>query len=175
MASFMTGLNMAYERKDARGFARKRLVALAMVACILFAFVLVSVLLIFGPVIEKHVRSAVGMGSTLQWIWWAGQWPILLFGVLAAFATLLYLGPDVEIRRWRLITPGAVTAAVLWILASGAFAYYTSNFSSYNKTWGSLAAVIVMLVWLWIAALALLLGGEINAEAERRVEASGAG
>jgi membrane protein len=89
---------------------------------------------------------------------------------MAAFSTVLHLGPDVDHPRWRFITPGSVLATVLWLAASGAFAGYTSMFGSYNKTWGSLAAVIVMLTWLWLAAIALLLGAELNAEAERSRE-----
>jgi len=88
-------------------------------------------------------------------------------GLLVAFATLLYLGPDVDHRKWRFLTPGSLVAALLWIAASGLFAVYTSMFGSYNKTWGTLSAVIVTLTWLWLTAMALLFGAEINAEAER--------
>ncbi len=80
---------------------------------------------------------------------------------------MLYLGPDVDHRKWQFLTPGSFVAAVLWIAASALFAVYTATFASYNKTWGSLAAVIVMLTWLWITGMALLLGAEINAETER--------
>ena len=90
--------------------------------------------------------------------------------LLAAFATLLWLGPDVDHPRWRFITPGAVVAAVVWLAVSGLFAVYTARFGSYNKTWGSLSAVIIMLTWLWLTGLALLFGAEINAEAERSRE-----
>src|SRR5204862_6988729 len=100
-------------------------------------------------------------------LWWILQWPIALGGLLVAFAPLLYLGPDVEQPEWRFLTPGSLVAALLWIAASGLFAVYTATFASYNKTWGALSAVIVMLTWLWITGLALLLGAEINAEAER--------
>ncbi|MGH3030863.1 MAG: YhjD/YihY/BrkB family envelope integrity protein, partial [Gaiellaceae bacterium] len=82
----------------------------------------------------------------------------------------LYLGPNVAHPRWRFLTPGAVFAVVVWLVASGLFAVYVSMFSSHNKAWGSLAAVIVMLTWLWLSALALLLGAEINSEAERSRE-----
>ena len=92
---------------------------------------------------------------------------ILLVGLLAAFATLLYLGPDVDRPRWEFLTPGSLVAAFLWIVTSGLFAVYTSMFGSYNKTWGSLSAVIVMLTWLWLTGMALLLGAEINSEVER--------
>jgi membrane protein len=170
MTSYITGVNIAYDRADRRGFLKKRLVALVMVACVGAAFLLVAVFLIFGPPIEKHLGSALGIENVLKYVWWAAQWPILVVGLLAAFATLLYLGPDVEHPRWRFITPGSVIAVIVWLAASGAFAFYTANLSHYNKAWGSLAAVIAMLTWLWLTALALLFGAEVNAEAERSRE-----
>jgi membrane protein len=171
MTSYMTAVNLAYGRKDQRSFPRKRLVALAMVVVIGIAFLLVAVLLIFGPPLERLVAShAGGLGGAVGWIWWIAEWPILIFGLLTAFATLLYMGPDAAHPRWHFLTPGSVFAAVVWLAASGAFAVYTSMFGSYNKAWGSLAAVIIMLTWLWLAAIALLLGAELNAEAERSRE-----
>jgi len=170
MTSFMTALNVAYDRKDRRSFLKKRLTALLMVACIGFAFLLVAVFLIFGPQIEKHLGNALGIQSFLTYVWWAAQWPILIGGLLAAFATLHYLGPDVDHPRWRFLTLGSAIAVFIWLAASGAFAFYTAKFGSYNKTWGSLSAVIIMLTWLWLSALALLFGAEVNAEAERSRE-----
>jgi membrane protein len=170
MTSYMTAVNLAYDRKDRRNFLKKRLTALVMTAIIGAAFVLVAVLLIFGPTIEKYVGNALGIEGVLKWIWWSAQWPILVAGLLAAFAALLYLGPDVDHPRWRFLTVGSALAVVIWLGVSLAFAVYTANFSSYNKTWGSLSAVIVMLTWLWLTALALLFGAEVNAEAERSRE-----
>jgi membrane protein len=171
MTTYMTALNLAYERKDGRSFVKKRLVAVELVAVIGFAFLLVAILLIFGPSLEQLVAAHAGpLSGAIGWIWWIATWPILVVGLLAAFATLLYLGPDVVHPRWRFITPGSVFATVVWLAVSGAFAFYTSSFGSYNKTWGSLAAVIIMLTWLWLAGIALLLGAEINAEAERSRE-----
>jgi membrane protein len=168
MTTFMTAINLAQERRDTRSFVRKRLVATGMVAVIGSAFVLVAVLLMFGPPVERLVSSHAGSAAgAVGWIWWIGQWPILLGGLLVAFATLLYLGPDDRSRSWRLVTPGALVAALLWLAASGGFAFYSATFGSYNKTWGSLSAVIVMLTWLWLGSLALLLGAEIDAEIER--------
>lgn len=168
MNSYMTALNYAYDRKDKRSFVTKRVVALKMAVVMGVAFVLVAVLLIFGPVIEHAIASHVGPAGTGVGIaWWVAQWPVLLAGLLAAFATLLYLGPDIDQRRWQFLTPGSLVAALLWIAASGLFALYTATFASYNRTWGALSAVIVMLTWLWITGMALLLGAEIDAEAER--------
>jgi membrane protein len=168
MNSYMTAINLAYNRKDRRNFVKKRWVALKMAAIMVFAFVLVAVLLMFGPVISSAIASHAGVaGHAIKIAWWAAQWPILFVGLLAAFATLLYLGPDVDMPKWEFLTPGSVIAVLLWLAASAGFAVYTATFASYNKTWGSLAAVIVMLTWLWITGMALLLGAEINAEAER--------
>jgi membrane protein len=170
MTNYMTALNLAYDRKDRRNFVKKRLTALVMTAIIGLAFVLVAVLLIFGPTIEKYVGNTLGIEGVLKWIWWSAQWPILIGGLLAAFAALLYLGPDVDHPRWKFLTVGSALAVFVWLGVSLAFAFYTANFSSYNKTWGSLSAVIVMLMWLWLTALALLFGAEVNSEAERSRE-----
>jgi membrane protein len=168
MTSYMAGLNIAYGREETRSFVRKRVLALAMAACIGAAFLLVAVLLIFGPTIQHYLGEALGIPGALGYIWWGAQWPILLVGLLAAFATLLYLGPNVEHRRWSFLTVGTAAAVGVWLAISGLFALYTSHFGSYNKAWGSLAAVIVMLTWLWLSSLALLFGAELNAEADRR-------
>jgi membrane protein len=168
MSAYMLAENIAYERKDRRSFFRKRVVALEMAAVMAVAFALVAVLLIFGPVVEKAIASRIGAaGGVIDVLWWVVQWPILLAGLLVAFATLLYLGPDVEHRKWQFLTPGSLVAAVVWIATSGLFAVYTSMFGSYNKTWGTLSAVIVTLTWLWLTGIALLFGAEINAEVER--------
>ncbi len=167
MQTVMWALNGAYEREETRGFFKRRLVAVTLIACVVTSFALVFVLLVLGPHMSAWVGSAVGHTSLVEWVWWTAQWPILLAGLLTMFALVLYLGPNVAPARWQFITPGAVFAVVVWLAGSGLFAVYTSNFASYNKAWGSLAAVIVMLTWLWLSALALLVGGEINAELQR--------
>jgi membrane protein len=170
MTSFMRAVNRAYDREEGRGFVRQRLVAVQMVIAMGVAFLLVFGLLVLGPVMSGWIGNALDIEGVMGWLWWVVQWPILLVGLLAVFATVLYLGPNVDHPRWRFITPGALFAVVVWLVASGLFAVYTSMFDSYNKTWGSLAAVIVMLTWLWVTGIALLLGAEINSEAERSRE-----
>jgi membrane protein len=169
MTSYMTALDLAYERKDSRSFVRKRFVALELVAVTGVAFLLVAVLVIFGPPLERLVASHAGGASrAVGWIWWIAEWPILIGGLVIAFSAVLDFGPDHRhVRLRRLVTPGSLLAAAIWLTASGGFAFYTSRFGSYDKTWGSLAAVIIMLTWLWLAAVALLLGAELNAAAER--------
>jgi membrane protein len=170
MTTYMTALNLAYDRKDGRTFLRKRLVALAMVAAVGAAVLLVGLFLIFGPYVQRFVGDLLGIEGALSWIWWSVQWPLLFLGLLAAFAVLHYFGPDVEHPRWQLITPGSVVAVLAWLLSSGLFAVYTAFFGNYNKAWGSFSAVIVTLTWLWLTAIALLFGGEVNAEVERSRE-----
>src|SRR5438045_3972126 len=155
------------------------LIASALAYSVFFAIpavLLVAFPLMPGPQTEKRLGSALGHSSLVAYLWWIAQWPILIFGLLAAFAAILYLGPNVasEKRHWKLITPGAVVAVVAWLAVSGLFAVYTAKFGSYNKTWGSLSAVIVMLTWLWLSSLALLFGAELNAEIEENQERRGA-
>ena len=106
--------------------------------CLVGAAALVSGLLVLGPYLQRWVGDAVGQPTLTAWAWWTLQWPILVTGLLFAFAVLLYVGPDIEQRSWKLITPGAVTAMILWLAASGGFALYAARFGSYNKTWGTL-------------------------------------
>jgi membrane protein len=148
MTAFMRALNRAYEREETRGFVKQRFLAVVMVVCMLVAFTLVFGLLVLGPHISDWIGNAAGQKGLVSALWWVLQWPILIGGLLAAFATLLYLGPNVDYPRWRFLTPGALFAVTIWLVTSGLFALYTSFFASYNKTWGSLAAVIVMLTWL---------------------------
>ena len=170
MQTLMWALNTAYDRDESRGFVKRRLIALVMVMLMLLAFGLAFGLLVLGPALSGWVGTAVGLESLVDWLWWTAQWPILIAGLLFAFATILYLGPDVDHPRWRFLTIGTVISVFVWLAASGAFAVYVASFSSYNKAWGSLAAVIIMLTWLWLSGLALLFGAEINAEAERSRE-----
>lgn len=165
--TLMEGLTTAYDRDDERGFVRKRLHALAIVACLVLAALLVLGLLVLGPHLQRWVGGALGAESLTAWVWWTAQWPLLVGGLLFAFAVLLFLGPDLDEARWRLVSPGAVTALVAWLVASAGFALYTANFGSYEKSWGTLSAVVIMLVWLWLTSAALLFGAEVNAEAER--------
>jgi membrane protein len=170
MDTLMWALNSAYDQEETRGFVKRRLTALAMIVLMLLAFVLAFGLLVLGPVLSDAIGSAVGMEAFVKWLWWTAQWPILLLGLLFAFATIHYLGPNVDHPRWRFLTFGTTISVVVWLLASGLFSVYVSQLGSFDKTWGSLAAVIIMLTWLWLSGLALLFGAEVNVEAERSRE-----
>jgi membrane protein len=170
MQNVMWALNAAYGRDETRGFVRRRIVAGAMAVFVLIASALVLGLLVLGPHLSRWIGKAVGDSAAVEVVWWASQWPILIGGLLLANAVVYYLGPNVEHPKWRFVTFGSLFAVAVWLLASGGFAFFVSKFGSYNKAWGSLSAVVVMLTWLWISSVALLFGAEINAETERTRE-----
>jgi membrane protein len=170
MQNLMWALNIAYDREETRGFVKRRLTAFVMVFFALLGFALAFGVLVLGPHLSTWIGNAVGAKTVVKVVWWAAEWPLLLGGLLVSFAGILYLGPNVKHPRWRFLSFGSVLAVVIWLAASGAFAFYVSRFGSYNKAWGTLSAVVVMLTWLWLSALALLLGAEVNAEAERSRE-----
>ena len=170
MQNLMWALDIAYDREETRGFVRRRLTAFGMVFFALLGFGLAFGVLVLGPHLSTWIGSAVGAKTVVQIVWWVAEWPLLVGGLLVSFAGILYLGPNAEHPRWRFLSFGAVLAVVIWLLASGAFAFYVSRFGSYNKAWGTLSAVVVMLTWLWLSGVALLLGAEVNAEAERSRE-----
>ena len=172
MQNLMWALNLAYNREESRGFLRRRIVAVAMTTFAFLGFVLMVGVLILGPHLSRWFGEALGAESAVRWAWLVGQWPLLVAGLVVVFAGLLYLGPNVEHPRWSFLTFGTALAVVVWLLVSAAFAVYTSQFGSYNKAWGSLSAVVVMLTWLWLSSLALLFGAEVNAVSERNRELS---
>jgi membrane protein len=170
MSTVITALNVAYDRDDRRGFVRARMTALGLGVAVGAAVLLAGTLLVMGPHLEAWLGGALGQPTAVAFAWWVGPGPILVVAFLVAFALVLYLGPDVDHPRWQIVTPGSVVAVVVWLLVSGAFSLYTAWFGSYDKTWGTLGAVIVTMTWLWLGGLALLFGGELNAETERSRE-----
>src|SRR5436190_10997513 len=170
MQNVMWATNIAYDREERRGFVRRRITAAAMVAFALVAFGLLFGVLVLGPHLSNWIGSAVGQKTIVSVAWWVAEWPLLLVGLFVAFAGVMHLGPNVKHPKWQFLTIGASDAIFVWLLASGAFAFYVSKFGSYSKAWGSLSAVVVMLTWLWLSSVALLFGVVVNAEAERSRE-----
>ena len=164
MQTLMWGLNVAFQRQETRGFVRRRLIALAMVGCTLVAFAIVFVLFVLAPRLSHWAGEHLGYERSPSTLWTVIQWPVVIIALLLVFAMLMRLGPDLDEPGFHPITIGGVTAVLGWLVLSDVFAYFTSRFGSYNKTWGSLAAVIVVLVWLRLSALVLLFGAELNAE-----------
>jgi membrane protein len=170
MQNLMWALNITYDREETRGFVKRRLTAFVMVFFVLLGFALSFGVLVLGPHLSTWIGDAIGAKTVVKIVWWVAEWPLLVVGLLVSFAGILYLGPNVKHPRWKFLSFGSVLAVVIWLAASGAFAFYVSKFGSYNKAWGTLSAVVVLLTWLWLSGLALLLGAEVNAEAERSRE-----
>ncbi len=167
VGSFGRAMNRILEIEEGRPVWKLRPVMLlvTVVVVTLAAGVLLS-LVLTGPAVSA-VGDALGVGSTAQLVWSIAKWPVTLLVVVAIVALLYYATPNIKQPRLRWISVGAVVAIVVWILASVAFGFYVANFSSYDKTYGSLAGVVVFLLWLWITNLALLLGAELDSELER--------
>jgi membrane protein len=119
-----------------------------------------------GPLADR-VGKLLGLGGTVTTVWDIAKWPVLVLIVASMLALLYYATPNVRHPKFRFLTPGGIVAVALWIVVSAAFAAYVANFGSYNKTYGSLGAVIIFLVWLWLTNASILFGAELNAEVER--------
>lgn len=165
--AFGRGMNRIYEIDEGRPIWKLRPVMLlvTLVTVLLAALVAVG-LVLTGPAAEA-VGRAIGLESAAVTVWSIAKWPVLLGVVVLIVALLYYATPNVKQPKFRWISVGAVVAIVVWIVASVAFGFYVANFSSYDKTYGSLAGVIAFLLWLWITNLALLFGAELDAELER--------
>jgi membrane protein len=170
VGAFMRASNAIYEREEGRPFyvLRPLQVAVTFVLVMMAALVVLS-LIISGPV-ASAIGSAVGLGDTAVTAWNIAKWPVMLVMVIVMLAILYWPAPNAKYHGFRWVSPGAVLAVVVWVVASAAFAFYVGNFGSYNKTYGTLGGVIAFLVWMWITNLAVLLGAEVNAEVERSRE-----
>jgi membrane protein len=167
VGSFGRAMNRIYEVGEGRPIWKLRPVMLlvTLITVVLAAAVALS-LVLTGPAAEA-VGNAIGLGSTAVLVWNIAKWPVMLLVVIMIVALLYWATPNIKQPKFRWLSVGAVFAIVVWIVASAAFGFYVANFSSYNKTYGSLAGVIVFLLWLWLTNLALLFGAELDAELER--------
>jgi membrane protein len=167
---FTRAANVVYETPEGRKIWKlKPLQLLITLIGVLFAAVILAMLVLSGPVVDA-VGSAIGLGETGQTIWNVIKWPVVLVVLALMIAVLYYSTPNVRLRGFKWVSPGAAVAIVVAIVASALFAFYVGNFGSYNKTYGALAGVIVFLIWFWLINLALLFGIELDAEIERTKE-----
>jgi membrane protein len=157
-------LNAIYDEKETRGFVKLRGLSLLLtLGAIVVAVVALALITVFPGVID-----GLGLGRAGQVAASVARWVVLAVLVLLALGVVYRLGPDRANPRWRWVSHGAVVALVLWLLGSVGFSYYVDNFGKYNQTYGALAAVIILLLWLFLSAFAVLLGAEFNAETERQ-------
>jgi membrane protein len=167
IGAFMRASNAIYEMPEGRPIWKTLpiRVGLTVVLMVLTAVTAIGVTVSGG--LAREVGKLVGVGDTAVQVWNIAKWPVLLLLVGLMFAFLYWAAPNVKQPRFRWVSPGGVLAVIGWVIASAAFAFYVSRFSSYNKTYGALAGPIVFLVWLWVSNVVILLGAEFNAELER--------
>lgn len=170
VGAFIRASNVIYETREGRPFWKLRPLQIAVtLTMVLLAAMLVVGLVLTGPVVDA-VAGPIGVGSTAVTVWNVAKWPAMAGIFVLMIDVLYYASPNAKIRGFRWVTPGSLVAIVVWAIASAGFALYVANFGSYDKTYGTLAGLIALLVWLWISNVAILFGHELNAELERGAE-----
>jgi membrane protein len=164
MSGMITAINIAYEEKERRSFFRFNLLALGLTLGLVIGGILAISLIAVLPAAVQ----LLAVGPATKWVLLLVQWPLLIVLVLAGLAVLYRFGPDRDKPQWRWVSPGAIAATVCWIIASIGFTVYVANFNSYDKTYGSLGGVVILLTWLYLSALMVLFGAVINAQSERQ-------
>jgi membrane protein len=175
MNSVIKGVNAAYDRIETRPFWKVRLTSIVLVIASGFAFAALFLLIVFGGPLGEAIADQARLGSAFELMWALLRWPIAFCGILLFFALVYYAAPNVDQRNWKWISPGALVGGVAWLVLSGLFALYTSFSSSYDKTYGSLAGGIILLLWLNYSSFALLFGAEVNSELDRQADIHAAG
>ena len=170
VGAFIRASNVIYETREGRPFWKLRPLQVAVtLTMVLLGVMLVVGLVLTGPVVDA-VAEPLGVGSTAVTIWNVVKWPVMAAVFVLMVGVLYYASPNAKIRGFKWVTPGSLVAIVAWAIASAGFAFYVANFGSYDKTYGTLGGLIVLLVWLWISNVAILFGHELNAELERGAE-----
>jgi membrane protein len=165
MVSIITTLNTAYDITDSRSLIKVRVVAIVLTLGLAFFIISSIALIIVGPAAAARLAEALQLGSAFEWAWNILQWPIVFAMAATGIALIYYFAPDAE-QDWVWLTPGAVVATVLWILASLGLRQYLTHFGSFNETYGAIGAVMVLLLWFYLTSIAILIGAELNSEIE---------
>jgi membrane protein len=165
IVSVTDALNKAYDIEEGRPWWKVRLTAIGLTVGLALFILMAFTLVMLGPTLADTIASRVGLGGAFATTWKIVQWPVVFALIVLALALLNYFAPDAE-QDWTWITPGAVLAAFLWVVASLGFKFYVANFADYNATYGSLGGVIVLMLWFYITGVAILVGAEMNAEIE---------
>lgn len=172
-AAFIRSANAVYDMPEGRPVWKVLPVRVGVTVVLLVLAVVSALIVVFTGGLARQAGAALGIGDTALTVWSIAKWPVLIVLVTVMIALLYWATPNVRGRGLKWITPGSVLALLLWLIASAGFAFYVANFASYNKTYGTLAGVIVFLVWLWISNIAILLGLEFDAELARQRAVAG--
>lgn len=157
-------LNVAYGEDEKRSFIRLNLTSLTFTLGILVFAVIAIVAVAAIPVVLDYLY----LGDAVEWLISLGRWPALIVLLMVGLAALYRFGPSRDDAQWKWVSPGAIFASVAWLLGSVLFSWYVASFEDYNKTYGALGAVIALLMWMWLSATIILVGAELNSEAERQ-------
>lgn len=170
VGAFIRASNIIYETPEGRPFWKLRPLQIAVTLAMIVMMALLAVgLVLTGPVVEA-IANPLGLSSTAVDVWNIAKWPVMAAIFILMVDVLFYASPNAKVRGFRWVTPGAMVAIVVWAITSALFALYVANFSSYDKTYGTLAGLVVLLLWFWITNLAILFGHQLNAERERSAE-----
>lgn len=166
MGAITETLNVAYDLKETRPWWKVRLVSLGLT--VLLAVLIISALLmvLFGGWISGWLAGRFGFGNAFSFLWNVLQWPVVLAFLLLSLGSIYYFAPNFKVKYWQWTSPGALVALVLWLLVSFGFRTYLQFFNTYTATYGSLGALIVLMLWFYLTGLAILIGGELNSELE---------
>lgn len=173
MGAITQSLNVAYDLEESRPWWKQRLTAIGLTVALSVLVISGLILILYGGRLADFVAGSYGLGDSFRLAWKVLQWPIVLAAMLLAFALIYYFAPDFHKQSWAWVTPGSVTGVTLWLLVSFAFKVYLHFFDSYSKTYGTLGAVIVLMLWLYLTGAAILIGGEVNSEIEHAAAKAG--
>jgi membrane protein len=174
LSAITDSLNAAYDLEESRPWWKQRLVAIALTIALSVLIIAALILVVAGGNIGEAVANHYGLGAAFAIAWKIIQWPVIFAALILSFALIYYFAPDLHDQAWKWLTPGAAIGVALWLLVSLGFRVYLHFFDSYNKTYGSLGAVIVLMLWLYFTGAAVLIGGEINSEIENAAAQRGA-
>lgn len=166
VVTMMSTLNGVYEVREGRSWWKTRVIALGLTTALILLITLALTLVLVGGNIANLVGAKLAISDVTVSAWKIVQWPAALFFIVFSFSLIYYFGPDLKEQHWYWITPGSVVGVLLWLAASFGFRAYLHYFNTYSKTYGSLGAVMILLVWLYVTGLSFLIGGEINAQIE---------
>jgi membrane protein len=167
IGAFIRASNIIWDVEEGRPIWRTLPLRLVITVTMIVLLAISAIAVVVTGPLADRVGKLLGVGSTFVTVWDVAKWPVLVVVVSFMFSILYYASPNVRQPGFRWVTPGGVLAVISWIVVSAAFGIYVANFGSYNKTYGSLGAIIIFLVWLWLSNVAILLGAELNAELER--------
>ncbi|MFI7405491.1 YihY/virulence factor BrkB family protein [Streptomyces sp. NPDC049541] len=168
VAAFIRAANAVYDMPEGRPVWKILPVRVGVTVVLMVLAVMSALIVVFTGGLARQTGQALGIGDTALTVWSIAKWPVLVLLVTVMIAILYWATPNAKVKGFRWITPGSLLALLIWLAASAGFAFYVANFASYNKTYGTMAGVIVFLVWLWISNLAILLGLEFDAESVRQ-------